>query len=93
MISLRHSIRGLVSQAYPGSWNNWTELAARDAFLGALDNDDLRYRAMSARPPPQTLDATFELAIQLEVIRPLRPETEEKSRTLGQSIQVCTSDW
>jgi hypothetical protein len=83
LMSLRHSIRGLVSQAYPGSWNNWTELTARDAFLSALDDEDLRYRIMSTCPPPQTLDTTFELAIQLEAIRPLRPETERKIENRG----------
>ena len=48
----------------PVSWERATEIYARDAFLVALDNDDLRRRIMLACPPPETLSAVFDLAVR-----------------------------
>ena len=57
-------MRSLVSRAMPGPWDKATEIYARDAFLTALDDNELRRRIMMACPPPDTLSAVFDLAVR-----------------------------
>jgi hypothetical protein len=57
-------VHSLVSRAMPGDWSRATEIYARDAFLNALNDDDLRRRIMLACPPPDTLAAAFDLAVR-----------------------------
>jgi len=56
--------RTLVSKAAPGPWTTLTEIYARDAFLTALDDWDVRKRIMMTCPPPTTLAATYDLALR-----------------------------
>jgi hypothetical protein len=61
---LHLKVRSLVSKAAPGPWTALTEIYARDAFLSALGDDDLRRRIMMTSPPPETLSAVFDLALR-----------------------------
>jgi predicted aspartyl protease len=61
-------VHSLVGRAMPGPWSKATEIYARDAFLTALDDDDLRRRIMMACPPPETLSAVFDLAVRASAI-------------------------
>lgn len=61
---LHVKVRTLVSKSAPGPWTALTEIYARDAFLAALDDWDLRKRIMMTCPPPTTLAATYDLALR-----------------------------
>jgi hypothetical protein len=61
-------VHSLVGRAMPGPWSRATEIYARDAFLTALDDDDLRRRIMMACPPPDTLSGVFDLAVSASAI-------------------------
>jgi hypothetical protein len=61
-------VYSLVSRAMPGHWSKSTDIYARDAFLTALDDDELRRRIMMACPPPETLSAVFDLAVRASAI-------------------------
>jgi hypothetical protein len=41
-----------------------TDIYARDAFMAALGDDDLRRRIMMTCPPPKTRSAAFDLALR-----------------------------
>jgi hypothetical protein len=57
-------VRTLVSRAMPRTWNKATEIYARDAFLSALGDEELRRRITMACSPPETLSAVFDLAVR-----------------------------
>jgi hypothetical protein len=57
-------VRGLVSKAYPGPWSVATEVYARDAFLSALGDPELRRRILMTCPPPETLEDAYDLAVR-----------------------------
>jgi hypothetical protein len=61
-------VHSLISRAMPGPWSKATEIYARDAFLTALDDSDLRRRIMMACPPPETLSAVFDLAVRASAV-------------------------
>ena len=62
--ALNLEVRRLVNKAFPGSWSQSTEVYARDAFLRALDDAELRKRILMAMLPPETLSAAYELAVR-----------------------------
>jgi transposase InsO family protein/predicted aspartyl protease len=57
-------VRRLVNKAFPGEWTTLTEIYARDAFLNALDDSDLRRRIIMTVPPPETLAEAYDLAVR-----------------------------
>ena len=57
-------VRRLVNKAFPGTWTVLTEVYARDAFLNAIGDPELRRRIMLAVPPPETLAMTYDLAVR-----------------------------
>jgi hypothetical protein len=57
-------VRRLVNKAFPGEWTMLTEIYARDAFLNALDDSDLRRRIIMSVPPPETLAGAYDLAVR-----------------------------
>ena len=61
---LHLKVRSLVCKAAPGPWTALTEIYARDAFLSAFGDEDLRRRIMMTCPPPETLSAAFDLALR-----------------------------
>jgi hypothetical protein len=61
---LHLKVRGLVSKAYPGPWSVATEIYARDAFLSALGDPELRRRILMTCPPPETLEDAYDLAVR-----------------------------
>jgi hypothetical protein len=65
---LHMQVRTLVSKATPGPWTALTEIYARDAFLTALDDGELRRRIMLTCPPPITLAATYDLALRASAL-------------------------
>ena len=65
---LHVKVRILVSKAAPGPWTSLTEIYARDAFLAALDDWDMRRRIMMTCPPPSTLAATYDLALRVTAL-------------------------
>jgi transposase InsO family protein len=67
---LHLQIRALVSKVAPGPWTSLTEIYARDAFLNALDDDDLRRRILMTCPPPTTLAMAYDLALRSAALEP-----------------------
>ena len=61
---LHMKVRSLVSKAYPGPWGVATEIYARDAFLSALGDQELRRRILMTCPPPETLEDAYDLAVR-----------------------------
>ena len=59
---LHLEVRRLVNKAFPGEWSTSTEIYARDAFLSALNDPELRRRVLLTVPPPETLTSAFDLA-------------------------------
>jgi predicted aspartyl protease len=62
MHDLYLAVRRLVNKAFPGQWSTSTEIYARDAFLNALDDRELRGRILMTVPPPETLSAVYDIA-------------------------------
>jgi hypothetical protein len=60
---LHMQVRTLVGKTAPGPRTALTEIYARDAFLTALDDGELRRRFMLTCSPPITLAATHDLAL------------------------------
>ena len=67
---LHLQVRALVSKVAPGPWTTLTEIYARDAFLNALENDDLKRRILMTCPPPTTLAMTYDLALRSAALEP-----------------------
>jgi hypothetical protein len=67
---LHLQVRALVSKVAPGTWTSLTEIYARDAFLNALDDDDLRRRVLMTCPPPTTLAMAYDLALRSAALEP-----------------------
>lgn len=61
---LHLKVRSLVNKAAPGPWTALTEIYARDAFLTALNDNELRRRVMMTSPPPETLAAAYDLTLR-----------------------------
>jgi len=61
-------VRHLVNKAFPGEWSTSTEIYARDAFLSALNNPELRKRVLMTVPPPETLTAAFDLVVRAIIL-------------------------
>jgi hypothetical protein len=76
---LHLKVRSLVSKAAPGPWTALTEVYARDAFLTALGDEQLRGRIMMSCPPPETLAAVFDLALRAYAVRESRTEDQEST--------------
>ena len=92
--ALNLEVRRLVNKAFPGSWSTSTEVYARDAFLRALDNDELRTRILMSMPPPETLSAAYELAVRAFAVVPesaVRYDVERnrphRARVVAESMQ------
>jgi len=56
---LHLQVSALVRKVAPGPWTSLTEVYARDTFLNALDDDDLRQRILMTCLPPTTLSMTM----------------------------------
>ena len=84
---LHLKVRSLVSKAAPGPWTALTEIYARDAFLSALGDDDLRRRIMMTCPPPETLSAAFDLALRAVAVdkEPTKSSSEHHEGRFSQS--------
>ena len=61
---LHLEVHRLVNKAFPGKWSTSTEIYARDAFLSALNDPELRRRVLMTVPPPETLASAFDLAVR-----------------------------
>jgi hypothetical protein len=61
---LHLKVCSLVSKAAPIPWTPLTEIYARDEFLAALDDNELRRRIMLTCPPPERLSAAYDLALR-----------------------------
>jgi transposase InsO family protein len=75
--ALNLEVRRLVNKAFPGSWSRSTEVYARDAFLRALENEELRNRILMTMPPPETLAAAYELAVRAYAVTGDTTKTED----------------
>jgi len=75
--SLYQDICRLMSLAYPGPTSSLSEVVARDAFLEALDNPQLRIRILEREPG--TLDEVLRIASHYEALeRDNDQETSDK---------------
>jgi len=94
--ALNLEVRRLVNKA-SGSWSRSTEVYARDAFLRALDDAELRNRILMAMPPPETLSAAYELAVRTnavhsEVSKPCDgKECQYRTRAVGIATDTSPS--
>jgi hypothetical protein len=66
--TLNLEVRRLVNKAFPGSWSRSTQEYARDAYLRALGNEELRNRILMTMPPPETLSGAYELAARTQAV-------------------------
>jgi hypothetical protein len=64
---LAHDIRRLMMMAYPGERSKLSEHMARDAFLSALDDQELELRVREREPA--TVEAAVKIAQRFEVFR------------------------
>ena len=64
--SLYHDIAKLMSLAYPGQTGSLSEVVARDAFLEALDDPQLRIRILER--DPKTLEDALHIACRREAL-------------------------
>lgn len=81
---LHLEVRRLVNKAFPGCWSKSTEIYARDAFLTALDDWELRRRIIMAIPPPETLAAAYDLAVRAITV-------EDVGRRGDRSMSDCAA--
>jgi len=58
-------VRRLVNKVFPGEWSTSAEAYARDAFLSALNDPELRSRVLK---PPETVTVAFDLAVLVRAI-------------------------
>ena len=81
MSSLLKDVRRLFTQAYPGPPNYMSELAAKDAFIDALDDRELMIKVCEREPG--TLDQAYKIAERMELYQkiPSGKETEFKTKT------------
>ena len=90
--ALNLEVRRLVNKAFPGSWSRSTEVYARDAFLRALDNMELRNRILMTMPPPETLAGAYELAVRAYAVdsEPSRQDRERpyRARVVGSAFDT-----
>ena len=82
---LHLKVRSLVSKAAPGPWTALTEVYARDAFLSALDDEELRRRILLTCPPPETLSAAYDLALRTLAIDTINRRNRERSPDIGKT--------
>ena len=61
---LAESVECLTRKAYPNASNDLQDILARDHFIDALYEEDLRLRVRQARPP--SLQVALETALELE---------------------------
>ena len=61
---LAESVESLARKAYPDASNDLQDILARDHFIDALYEEDLRLRVRQARPP--SLQVALETALELE---------------------------
>lgn len=88
---LHIKVRTVVSKAAPGPWTSLTEINAREAFLTALNDGELRRRIMMTCPPPETL-SVHDLAVRsLSVDDAFRDESHESNRMRQHYIRTVTS--
>ena len=86
--ALNLEVRRLVNKAFPGSWSTSTEVYARDAFLRALDNDELRTRILMSMPP--TRDAVGRIRVgRARVRRRARICRQVRRRTKPSASGTC----
>jgi len=77
---LHIQVRTLVSKAAPGPWTALTEIYARDAFLQALGDLELRRRIMLTCPPPTTLAAAYDLALRASAFESYAQDARNEQR-------------
>ena len=77
---LHIQVRTLVSKAAPGPWTGLTEIFARDAFLQALGDLELRRRIMLTCPPPTTLATAYDLALRASAFESYVQDTRNEQR-------------
>jgi hypothetical protein len=66
----------MMTFAYPGPTTELSEIVARDAFLGALNDRRLRARVLERDPP--TFDDALKRAIRLEAIDKMSQTTNHR---------------
>ena len=84
---LAQGIRRLVRNAYPDANSQIMESLAKDQFLDALDNPDLRWKIFQARTA--SLDEALEIAIECEAFQKAegqRPNFHTHVRNVGESF-------
>jgi hypothetical protein len=66
MQALHQDVRRLIAQAFPNQSGSMCEIMARDAFLEALGDSNMRIRVLEKEPP--TLDEVLTIAMRLEAL-------------------------
>jgi len=85
-----NDIRRLLSLAYPKEKGEMYESIGRDAFLAALDDPQLRIRALDRCP--KTLDETLSMVIQMDVrSRVLNPSSSAEEGANTKQVRSMSS--
>ena len=77
--SLLKDIRRIFMQAYPGSPNYMTEIAAKDAFIDALNYRELMIKVMEREP--STLDQASKIAERIELYQKIPADRKPENKT------------
>ena len=64
---LHYKVRELLAKAYPQAAGPLAETIARDAFINALESEEVKLRIRTAVPAPETLEQVVKVAAQLEM--------------------------
>jgi len=90
---LMKDVRRLFLLAYPGKSNYMSDIAAKDAFVDALDDRELMIRVMEREP--KTLEEAFKIAERMElysrrVDNSDRSDMESKQRNNSNKVRAAT---
>ena len=87
---LHLKVRSLISKAAPGPWTALTEVYARDAFMAALDDEELQRRILLTCPPPETLTSAYGLALRSMAVDAAVGRTRDRSSAAGETRHART---
>jgi len=87
---LHHQVRELAHRAYPTAPASVVDVIARDAYVLALDNAEMRLRIRTAVPVPETLEDVVRVAGQQEVW--LAPAARDDSQRRPDRVRQVVAD-
>jgi hypothetical protein len=88
---LAESVECLTRKAYPDASNDLQDILARDHFIDALYEEDLRLRVRQARPP--SLQVALETALELESFQLASRHRTRMFRGAVGNVRLAEETW